>query len=102
VAKKSSSTARVERDDAVEHPKRDLKDTESGLSERLEAAKGGLASAQTFAKDTVTELKKVQWPTRRQVTLETIVVLSTVAIVTITVTAFDWLLTLATNQLFTP
>jgi preprotein translocase SecE subunit len=92
----------VERDDAVEHPKRDLKEADNGLAERLESAKGGLASAQTFAKDTLTELKKVQWPSRRQATLETIVVLSTVAIVTITVTLFDWILGLATNQLFTP
>lgn len=102
MAKKSSSTARVERDEAVEHPKRDLKQAESGLSERLESAKGGLESAQGFAKDTLTELKKVQWPSRRQATMETIVVLSTVAIVTITVTFFDWILGFATNQLFTP
>lgn len=101
MAKKSSSTARVERDEAVEHPKRDLKETESGLSEKLESAKGGLESAQGFAKDTLNELKKVQWPTRRQVTLETVVVLTTVTVVTITVTVFDWVLTLATNWLFT-
>jgi preprotein translocase SecE subunit len=92
----------VERDEAVEHPKRDLKEAEGGLSERLESAKGGLASAQAFAKDTLTELKKVQWPSRRQASVETVVVLTTVTILTATVTLFDWVLTVATNQLFTP
>ena len=102
MAKKPSSTARVERDETVNSPKRDIKDTDNGLADRLDAAKGSVASAQAFARDTVAELKKVQWPTRRQATLETVVVLSTVAIVTITVTLFDWILSFLTNHLFTP
>ncbi|MBC7545860.1 MAG: preprotein translocase subunit SecE [Candidatus Sericytochromatia bacterium] len=84
----------------MDHPKRDLKDTDTGLTERLDAAKGSLAAAQLFARDTVAELKKVQWPSRRQAGIETAVVLITVAIVTATVTTFDWILTYVTNLLF--
>jgi preprotein translocase subunit SecE len=101
VAKKSSSTARLERDEAVDQPKRDLKDTDNGLADRLDAAKGRVASAQAFTRETVAELKKVQWPTRRQASIETLVVLITVAIVTITVSVFDWLLGYVTSFLFT-
>lgn len=103
MAKKPSTAVRAERDETVEQPKRDSKDAESrSVSERLDAARGGVDSARTFARETVQELKKVQWPSRRQVGVETVVVFVTVAVVTVMVTIFDKLLTLATNQIFTP
>ena len=102
MAKKSSSVARPEREGAVDHPKRDLKETDNGLSERLEAAKGGFASAQSFTKDTIAELKKVQWPTRRQAALETVVVLCTVALTVIMVMFYDWAISLVADRIFTP
>ena len=101
MAQKPGSSAQAERNDASDQPKRDLKDSGHGIGERLDAAKGSVEAAKIFTRETIQELKKVQWPTRRQVGVETLVVFSTVAFVTLTVTLFDWILSFLTNGFFT-
>lgn len=59
-----------------------------------------IGNAKTFLKETWIELKKVQWPTRRQAAVETVVVLVTVFFVTMLVVAFDSVLAMIANSLF--
>lgn len=59
-----------------------------------------IATAKAFLKETWIELKKVQWPTRRQAAVETVVVLVTVAFITVLVVAFDAVLATVANGLF--
>lgn len=60
-----------------------------------------IASSKTFLKETWIELKKVQWPTRKQAAVETAVVLVTVTFVTLLVVAFDYGLAAIADSLFT-
>ena len=53
-----------------------------------------------YAKEVVAELKKVQWPTRKQVRAETITVLATVALMTAYVYGLDHIFTMLSNLMF--
>lgn len=79
MAKKSSTEKEMEKSQGSKKNKSDNK----------EGAGKSIENLQQYVKDSFSELKKVQWPTRRQVTGETIVVLITVIFLTLMVMLFD-------------
>ncbi|TCL54298.1 preprotein translocase subunit SecE [Hydrogenispora ethanolica] len=48
---------------------------------------------QRFFRNVSAELKKVNWPSRKELTTYTIVVIATVLVVSVIITTWDWLLT---------
>ncbi|MBI6547168.1 MAG: preprotein translocase subunit SecE [Cyanobacteria bacterium NC_groundwater_1444_Ag_S-0.65um_54_12] len=61
---------------------------------------GKFRSIQIFLTEVQAEFKKISWPTRRQVIVETVVVIFVCAILTGLVVAYDWFFTLAANKIF--
>ena len=53
-----------------------------------------------YVQEILAELKKVQWPSRKQVRAEVITVISTVALVTMFVFGLDYVFTILSNMVF--
>lgn len=87
---KKSSTEKQELEKSPEPEKKKDK-TESGKSSV--DLKKSFEDFKQFLKDAFSELKKIQWPSRRQALGETAVVLITVFFLTTLVLIFDKLLT---------
>lgn len=76
MAKKSSTEKEIEKNPESENRKdksQSTKDTNN---------KKSIEALRQYFKDSFNELKKIQWPTRKQATAETIVVLITVVFLT--------------------
>jgi len=86
VTKKSST----EKDKSID--KKDSGNSNKNKSVSKPKEKNGIAELQKFIKDSISELKKIQWPERKKVVGETIVVLITVVFMTTLVTFFDKLI----------
>lgn len=84
MAKKSSAEKELEKN-SESHSKKDKSDSPKNSKD----LKQSFDSFKQFAKDSFGELKKVQWPTRRQAVSETVVVLVTVIFLTLLVLLFD-------------
>ncbi len=48
---------------------------------------------QRFFRNVAAELKKVNWPSRKEMVTYTIVVIATVLVLSVIITAWDWILT---------
>ncbi|MBM3259959.1 MAG: preprotein translocase subunit SecE [Candidatus Sericytochromatia bacterium] len=59
-----------------------------------------MGKAGTFLSEVGEEFQKISWPTRRQVLVETLVVIFVCAFLTGLVMAYDWLLTRLANAVF--
>lgn len=82
MAKKSSTEKDIE--------KKDSENIKKNKSEhKSPEQKKGIEDLKLFVRESFKELKKIQWPTRKQVTGETIVVIITVTFLTFLVTVFD-------------
>jgi len=86
VAKKSSAEKEIEKNPGS-GKKKDVDSVKSSKD-----FKQSVEDLRQFLKDSLTELKKIQWPTRRQAIGETIVVLITVIFLTSLVVVFDKIL----------
>lgn len=79
---------------------KDPKDAKAGVAKKDSKKKGqeeslsGPAQLQQFVKDSWGEFRKIQWPTPRQATNESIVVLATVVFVIALVNLYDYVSTL--------
>ena len=94
MAKKSSAEKEVENKDSVS--KKDKSDSNKNSKD----SKKSLADLKQFFREALSELKKIHWPNRKQVTGETIVVLITVTFLTLLVMFFDNVITLLFNYIF--
>ena len=59
-----------------------------------------LPKLRTYVQEVLAELKKVQWPTRKQVRAEVITVVSTVFLMTVFVYGMDYGFTVLSNMIF--
>jgi preprotein translocase subunit SecE len=87
VAKKSSTEKEIEKT-----PEPDKKKDKADSSKTSRDFKKSFEDLKQFLRDSFTELKKIQWPTRRQALGETAVVLITVVFLTLLVVVFDKIL----------
>jgi preprotein translocase subunit SecE len=53
-----------------------------------------------FLEEVYAEFKKISWPTRQQITVETIVVIVISAFLTFLVMGYDWIFTFMANKVF--
>lgn len=83
VAKKSSTEKDIEKKDSG-----DVKKNKSD-KDKNNAQESGVVKLQNYFRASFLELKKIQWPARKQVIAETIVVLITVTFMTGLITLFD-------------
>jgi preprotein translocase subunit SecE len=95
VAKKSSTEKEIEKTPDPENRKEktDSNKTSRDLQKSFEDLK-------QYLRESLTELKKIHWPTRRQALGETTVVLITVIFLTILVIMFDKLLEILFSFIF--
>lgn len=95
MAKKSSTDSEIEKNSDSGHKKSDS-------SKVSDTKKNSIEDLKKYFKDSFAELKKVHWPTRKQATAETIVVLITVVFLTSLVYLIDnslsWLFSLVYEQ----
>lgn len=93
MAKKSSAEKELEKN-SESHSKKDKSDSTKNSKD----LKQSFDDFKQFSKDSFGELKKIQWPTKKQAVSETIVVLITVVSLTLLVLLFDnilaWLFSL--------
>lgn len=59
-----------------------------------------IPKAKVYAGEVVAELKKVQWPTRKQVRAEVVTVIATVMLLTMLVYGLDRVFTIVSNMVF--
>ena len=71
-------------------PKKESKKKGKEAVEKANPAEG-LQNLQQFVKDSWTEFRKIQWPTPRQVTNESVVVLITVVFMILLVNCYDFI-----------
>jgi preprotein translocase SecE subunit len=95
VAKKSSTEKEIEKSP---EPGKKKDNSDSGKDKRNLSK--SFEDFKQFLKDSLTELKKIQWPGRRQATGETIVVIITVFFFIALVTLYDKLLTFLFSFIF--
>lgn len=84
MAKKSSTEKEIEKD-----PESGNRKDKSESGKNSNTTKNSIGDLKKYFKDSFNELKKIQWPTRRQATVETIVVLITVVFLTSLVYLID-------------
>ncbi|MBC7474191.1 MAG: preprotein translocase subunit SecE [Candidatus Sericytochromatia bacterium] len=84
MAKKSSTETEIEKS-----PEPNNKKDKVDGGKNLKGKKSPFEDLKKYVQDSFSELKKVQWPTRKQATAETIVVLITVFFLTSLVLLFD-------------
>lgn len=76
MAKKSSTEKEIEKNPESENKK------DNSQSVKDSNNKNSIEDLRQYFKDSFNELKKIQWPSRKQATIETIVVLITVVFLT--------------------
>lgn len=95
MAKKSSTDNEIDKNS-------DSGNKKSESSKNSDTNKNSIEDFQSYVKDSFGELKKIHWPTRKQATAETIVVLITVVFLTSLVYLIDnslsWLFSLIYEQ----
>ncbi len=95
MAKKSSTEKEIEKS-----PESGKKKDSSDSSKDKKNLNKSFEDFKQFLKDSFSELKKIQWPGRRQATGETIVVIITVVFFIVLVTIYDKLLTFLFSFIF--
>lgn len=95
MAKKPSTESEIEKS-----PEPDKKKDKNESGNNSKDLKKSFEDFKQFLKDAFTELKKVQWPTRRQALGETAVVMITVFFLTILVVLFDKVLSWVFSLVF--
>lgn len=85
---------------AVETIEKGKSDRKPESPSTLETWLAEIPKVKVYALEVIAELKKVQWPTRKQVRAEVITVLATVALVTAFVYGLDRIFTVLSNMLF--